>query len=83
MSEQKSFMQQLDEWTRATVIQPLHEAITEGDGEDCDAACEAVMKAIREKVLESYRNGQSAAGTSGGFKSRESSFRPRRREFAK
>jgi hypothetical protein len=62
MSEQKqsSFMEELDRWTEITVINPLHEAITEGDGADCDATCEAVKKAIRFKVLESYRNGQAA-----------------------
>jgi len=53
-------MQELDEWTEATVISPLHEAITEGNYADCDAAFQAVKKAIREKVLESYRNGQAA-----------------------
>jgi hypothetical protein len=63
MSEEKSFMQELDEWTTATVINPLHEAITEGDGDACDAACEEVKKAIRQKVLESYRNGQAARST--------------------
>ena len=64
MSEQKqsSFMEELDEWTLATVINPLHAAVTEGDGEDCDAANEAVTKAIRAKVLESYHNGQAAKG---------------------
>jgi hypothetical protein len=64
MSEQqqkpKSFMQKLDEWTTATVINPLHRAITEGDGDECDASCEEVKKAIRAKVLESYRNGLQA-----------------------
>jgi len=63
MSEEKSFMQQLDEWTTATVINPLHAAITEGDGDDCDAACDEVRKAVRLKVLESYRNGQAARPT--------------------
>jgi hypothetical protein len=63
MSEQekpKSFMQELDQWTQATVIKPLHEAITEGDGAECDATSEEVKRAIRLKVLESYRNGQAA-----------------------
>ena len=63
MSEQKiSFMQQLDAWTQTNVIDALHEAITDGDGDDCDAASDAVKKAIREKVLESYHNGQKAKG---------------------
>lgn len=63
MSEQekpKSFMEKLDQWTDVNVVNPLHEVITEGDGAECDAACESVKKAIREKVLESYRNGQKA-----------------------
>lgn len=63
MSEQekpKSFMQELDQWTQSTVIKPLHEAITEGDGAECDATSEEVKKAIREKVLESFRNGLAA-----------------------
>jgi hypothetical protein len=61
MSEQKSnYMQQLDAWTQCTIIDPLHEAIVEGDGRKCDAVCEDVKKAIREKVLESYRNGLKA-----------------------
>ena len=61
MSDQKlSYMQELDLWTRATVIQPLHEAITEGDGTDIDAVCADIKKAIREKVLESYKNGLKA-----------------------
>lgn len=80
MSEQKqSFMQQLDAWTTATVINPLHQAVTEGDGADCDAACEAVKTAIRQKVLESYRNGQAAAA---GGKSQPGAIRPRR-QFSK
>jgi hypothetical protein len=49
MSEQKqsSFMEELDRWTQGTIINPLHEAITEGDGEDCDATSERVKKARR------------------------------------
>ena len=60
MSEQKkpSFMQELDAWTQTTVIDALHEAITDGDGNHCDAACDAVKRLIQAKVLESYRNGQ-------------------------
>jgi hypothetical protein len=67
MSEQKkpSFMQELDDWTEANVINPLHEAVTEGDGADCEATCEAIKKAIRAKVLESYRNGQQAGSRVG------------------
>ena len=59
MSEQKTFMQQLDEWTDATVIMPLIDPESE---ENFDPVAEKVKKAIREKVLESYRNGQAAGG---------------------
>jgi hypothetical protein len=73
MSEEKSsFMQQLDAWTETTVIMPLCDPSRESE---FDAAVEEVKKAIRQKVLESYRNGQAAGGVA---KSRPSSFRPRR-----
>ena len=73
MSEQRlNYMQELDLWTETNVINPLHESITEGDGADCDEAVEQIKKAIRTKVLESYRNGQAA----GPAKPR-SAFRPR------
>jgi hypothetical protein len=59
MSEEKSFMQQLDEWTDANIVMPLADPNPE---EDFDVVVEQVKKAIREKVLESYRNGQAAGG---------------------
>ena len=61
MSEQEkaaSFMQKLDQWSEATIIGPLF--ASETDGEDWEPAIERVKKAIRQKVLESYRNGQVA-----------------------
>ena len=58
MSEQKlTYMQQLDEWTDATVIMPLADPKREAN---FDAVVEEVRKAIRQRVLESYRNGQNA-----------------------
>ena len=66
-------MQKLDEWSQAHVIDALFNSDPiEGDWEEL---VEQVKRAIREKVLESYHNGQAAAG---GSKSRPSSFRPRR-----
>jgi hypothetical protein len=66
MSEQekpRSFMQELDEWTITTVIGPLIQAdpnrLTEASPE-WERRVEQVKKAIREKVLKSYRNGQVA-----------------------
>ena len=60
MSEQKrtSFMEELDQWTESTVIGPLF--ASEVNGEDWEPAIERVKKAVRQKVLESYRNGQVA-----------------------
>jgi len=76
MSEQEttqSFMQQLDQWTDANVIGTLNNSDPiEGDWNE---SVEQVKKAIRQKVLESYRNGQAAGGAA---KSRPDSFRPRR-----
>ena len=61
-------MQELDQWTDDTVIDPLHEAVTNGDSEACRATCDGIKKAIRQKVLDSYRNGRqgSRAGGRGG-----------------
>jgi hypothetical protein len=60
MSEEKKpsrFMQELDQWADAKVIDPLLNPEQEGDLEMNIAY---VKRAIREKVLESYRNGQKA-----------------------
>ena len=61
MSEQEkkpSFMEELDRWTESTIIGPLF--ASETDGEDWKPAIERVKKAIRQKVLESYKNGLRA-----------------------
>jgi len=77
MSEQKvSFMQQLDNWTDEAVIAPLV------DGGGVEAQLQ-VRKAIREKVLESYRNGcKAGAGhVRGEYRQAESQakgYQPRR-----
>ena len=53
MSEAKrTFMQELDAWSLEEVISPILD-----EGPD---AIGGVQKAIREKVLTSYRNGQAA-----------------------
>ena len=59
MSEQdktKSYMQQLDQWTQTFVIGPL----LDHSSEDHEQTVAYVKKAIRDRVLESYRNGQKA-----------------------
>jgi len=60
MSEQKTsrFMQELDAWVEDNVFRPL--LGTGPDPESPPAIEQQVKKAIREKVLESYRNGQKA-----------------------
>ena len=61
MSEQKfSYMQQLDAWTQTTIIDPLADV---ADEQLYDELTVQIKKAIREKVLESYRNGQKASPT--------------------
>lgn len=59
MSEQKpSFMAELDLWTEANVLGPMYH--TDPNQRDWEDAVMRIKKAIRAKVLESYRNGQSA-----------------------
>ena len=62
MSEQEkqksSFMEELDGWTEATIIGPLF--ASETDQEDWEPDIDRVKKAIRQKVLESYRNAERA-----------------------
>ena len=62
MSEQKklSFMQELDRWTQTTIINPLWDAIEGQDEMDVPVVIAVIKLAIREKILESYRNGQAA-----------------------
>ena len=61
MSEQKvNFMAELDLWSNESVISPLHLAAATGSEETVLEARDSVRKAIRAKVLESYRNGQAA-----------------------
>lgn len=61
MSEQKSsFMAELDQWSQESVIGPLYDALMHGPEEVIVAAKMSALRAIRAKVLESYRNGQAA-----------------------
>ena len=61
MSEQKiSFMASLDAWSDKSIIEPLADAYLNGPEEVIINAQEYARKAIRTKVLESYRNGQAA-----------------------
>lgn len=75
MPERKtSFMPSLDEWTAVAIIRPLFEAAEAFFRFPEDSTVDQAMrrvdaevkKAIRAKVLESYRNGQ-AAGPSRKF----------------
>jgi hypothetical protein len=61
MSEPRSsFMAELDQWSQENVIAPLYDALMHGPEEIIVGTKEGVRKAIRAKVLESYRNGQAA-----------------------
>ena len=57
-NEKAGYMGQLEEWIAEQVIEPLCHTFTSGD-EDA-AVIENVIKAIKAKMLESYRNGQNA-----------------------
>ena len=67
MSEQEkaksSFMEELEEWARAEVIDPLlyagAKSVEEGDF-GYEPIVEKSMRALKAKVLQSYRNGQDA-----------------------
>ena len=70
MSKEKTnFMASLDEWTENNIIFPLFR-VARGYDKDSDGTAESdaamyeldatVKKLVREKVLESYRNGQAA-----------------------
>jgi hypothetical protein len=64
MSEQqqkpKSFMEELDQWIDDEVIENLYAIWSNSQDGDMNATGESVKKAIRAKVLESYRNGRAA-----------------------
>lgn len=73
-----NYMTQLDDWIDEQVIEPLFEAWDfqekAPDEESAKAAAEEleetrsdVHKAIKEKTLESYRNGQKSSGQRRGF----------------
>jgi len=59
--ESKSFMQDLDQWSQANVIGPLQLAAPDFQSvvpKEWEQAVESVKRAIRSKMLDSYRNGQ-------------------------
>lgn len=61
MSEAKTnFMTELDLWCEQEVIGPIADAYTYGPEEAIVRVKALVKRAIREKVLESYHNGQNA-----------------------
>ena len=61
-------MAELDLWSDANEVGPLFTAARDYDEQqsyDWENTVERVHKAIREKVLESYRNGQKGPKPSG------------------
>jgi hypothetical protein len=84
MSEQTkpSFMQELNKWIDESVIYPL---IYGGDPEDPEARGrqdieDQVRQAIREKVLDSYKNGCRAGAGAVRKEQRNAQARPARKE---
>jgi hypothetical protein len=88
MPEQKQgYMAELDQWSEATILNPLHDAwrdlesapdeFVEDLQKELDQVVAAVKRAIREKVLESYRNGQQAGPRASGSQPAEA----RRRQY--
>ena len=55
----KNFMQELDAWTDQAIIEPIYRACQLGP-EMMVTTNLSVRKAIRERVLESYHNGQTS-----------------------
>lgn len=56
-----SFMQALDQWTEREIIEVLSYPLLSGSNDEAvELASDMVKKAVRAKVLESYRNGQEA-----------------------
>ena len=53
-------MTSLDAWVDEQIIAPLADAYTHGPEEVIVRAKDLSKRAIREKVLESYHNGQNA-----------------------
>ena len=54
-------MQELDQWTQANIIDPMMFSFAEDDDDGWEETADRIKKAIRQKVLDSYRNGQGAA----------------------
>jgi len=89
MPEQKQgYMAELDQWTQGAILDPLYEAWRDAEYapdealEVSQARLAAVVfdlkRAIREKVLESYRNGQKAPQRSPVAKPHEHRASPRK-----
>lgn len=54
-----NYMSALDQWSTQSIIEPLADAYLHGPEEVIVDAKNYVRRAIREKVLESYHNGQN------------------------
>lgn len=62
-----SYMQQLEVWVDEQVIGPIIDAAQpEVEESEAEEVAKRVKHAIKEKMLESYRNGQASAGRASG-----------------
>ncbi len=87
---QKGFMAELDAWAEKVIIEPLKQALIDVERapekefrEEAEGILitevAVIKKAIREKVLESYRNGQAAGPRKEQQTPQRSQERPRYR----
>ena len=73
-SKSNGFMAELDRWVEQNVIDPLGRALAEEESaEELGQSVSRIKREIRERVLDSYRNGQQApaAAPRQEFKRRE------------
>lgn len=80
-NEKAGYMSQLEDWIAEQVIEPLYLNFAEGDKDFTLEAIDAATKAIKNKILESYRNGQQAQGAKEAYQGQKN--RSNRPSFGK
>jgi hypothetical protein len=55
-----NYMAEVEMWLREEIFSPIRSAHESGDAEELKVATDRSVKAIKEKLLESYRNGQTS-----------------------
>lgn len=70
-NEKAGYMSQLETWITEQVIDPLYQAFGDGDKDAVLPTVETVTKAIKAKMLESYRNGQGSPAAKEAYPSQK------------